>query len=163
VGNLYNKDAILKYLIGAEDEEGISSKADCDEILQRRVKSLKDVVELKFEIDEDDKDETAAAVQDNSARKGEKWVCPVTRKQLGPGVKAVYIVPCGHVFAEEAVREMKSDKCLQVSTCSSGSVITGFTNFNQVHRAVHARQRRRHPPHQRRRQTATNGSRCETR
>ncbi|CRG89791.1 Protein RTF2 homolog [Talaromyces islandicus] len=117
VGNLYNKDAILKYLLGAADEEdGISSKADCDEILQRRVKSLKDVVELKFEVDEADESEAAAAaVQDNSAvrSKGEKWVCPVTRKQLGPGVRAVYIVPCGHVFAEEAVREMKSDKCLQ--------------------------------------------------
>lgn len=112
MGNLYNKDAILKYLLGADGDEDISSKADCDEILQRRVKSLKDVVELKFEIDEEDAKE---AVQENSAVR-EKWVCPVTRKQLGPGVKAVYIVPCGHVFAEEAVREMKSDKCLQVST-----------------------------------------------
>jgi hypothetical protein len=103
VGNLYNKDSILKYLIGAEDDD-ISSKADCDEILQGRVKGLKDVVELKFEVDTEG---------DSKNGGGEKWICPVTTKQLGPAVKSVYIVPCGHVFAEEAVREMKGDTCLQ--------------------------------------------------
>lgn len=105
VGNLYNKDSILKYLIGAEDDD-ISSKADCDEILQGRVKGLKDVVELKFEVDTE---------SDATKGNGERWICPVTTKQLGPTVKSVYIVPCGHVFAEEAVREMKGDTCLQVS------------------------------------------------
>ncbi|EEA25793.1 Replication termination factor 2 [Talaromyces marneffei ATCC 18224] len=103
VGNLYNKDSILKYLIGAEDDD-ISSKADCDEILQGRVKGLKDVVELKFEVDTE---------SDATKGNGERWICPVTTKQLGPTVKSVYIVPCGHVFAEEAVREMKGDTCLQ--------------------------------------------------
>ncbi|RAO73995.1 uncharacterized protein BHQ10_010007 [Talaromyces amestolkiae] len=105
VGNLYNKDSILKYLIGAEDDD-ISSKADCDEILQGRVKGLKDVVELKFEVDTE-------GVSKNG--NGERWICPVTTKELGPTVKSVYIVPCGHVFAEEAVREMKGDTCLQCS------------------------------------------------
>ncbi|EEP76777.1 predicted protein [Uncinocarpus reesii 1704] len=38
---------------------------------------------------------------------------PVTNKELGPSVKSVYLVPCGHAFSEEAIREMKSDKCLQ--------------------------------------------------
>ncbi|PCG89562.1 Protein of unknown function DUF602 [Penicillium occitanis (nom. inval.)] len=103
VGNLYNKDSILKYLIGAEDDD-ISSKADCDEILQGRVKGLKDVVELKFEVDTEGNSKNGG---------GEKWICPVTTKELGPAVKSVYIVPCGHVFAEEAVREMKGDTCLQ--------------------------------------------------
>lgn len=27
--------------------------------------------------------------------------------------RSVYIVPCGHAFSEEAVRETKSDRCLQ--------------------------------------------------
>ncbi|OKL61625.1 hypothetical protein UA08_03863 [Talaromyces atroroseus] len=107
VGNLYNKDAILKYLIGAEDDD-ISSKADCDEILQGRVKGLKDVVELKFEISAEDESSTK-----EGERTGEKWICPVTTKQLGPSVKSVYLVPCGHVFADEAIREMKGDRCLQ--------------------------------------------------
>jgi Rtf2 RING-finger len=113
VGNLYNKDSILKYLIGAEDDD-ISSKADCDEILQGRVKGLKDVVELKFELGTEDDSESPK----EGERTGEKWVCPVTTKQLGPAVKSVYIVPCGHVFAEEAIREMKGDHCLQVGNLS---------------------------------------------
>ena len=98
-GNLYNKDAVLKFLLPGDDAEGISSKADCEEILQGRIKGLRDVVELKFE---------------NGDNPGELWTCPITNKRLGPNVKSVYLVPCGHTFAEEAIREMKTDKCLQV-------------------------------------------------
>ncbi|KAL4959140.1 uncharacterized protein BDV14DRAFT_17483 [Aspergillus stella-maris] len=109
-GNLYNKDAILKYLLPGDEVEGISSKADCEEILAGRVKGLRDVVELKFEIDtEREGHPTANANTD----KKEGWICPVTAKQLGPSVKSVYLVPCGHVFSEEAVRQLKGDKCLQ--------------------------------------------------
>ncbi|OAX81269.1 hypothetical protein ACJ72_04387 [Emergomyces africanus] len=100
-GNLYNKDAILKFLLPAEDAEDISSKADCEEILKGRVKGLRDIVEVKFEIDDD------------GGKGKRRRVCPITRKQLGPNVKSVYLVPCGHAFSEEAIREMKSDKCLQ--------------------------------------------------
>ncbi|KAE8374953.1 Rtf2 RING-finger-domain-containing protein [Aspergillus bertholletiae] len=107
-GNMYNKDAILKFLLPSEEIEGISSKADCEEILGGRVKGLRDVVELKFEIDSEQTQKPSAKFG-----KQEGWVCPVTAKQLGPNVKAVYLVPCGHVFSEEAVRQLKGDKCLQ--------------------------------------------------
>ncbi|KAL1968532.1 hypothetical protein VTN77DRAFT_1742 [Rasamsonia byssochlamydoides] len=113
VGNLYNKDAILRFLLPGEDESGgIISKADCEEILQGRVKSLRDVVELQFEIDTEH-----VQIDRNpcSGRRSERWICPITTKELGPNVKSVYLVPCGHVFSEEAIREMKGDKCL---TCN---------------------------------------------
>ncbi|KAI5309249.1 hypothetical protein KEM55_003684 [Ascosphaera atra] len=100
-GNLYNKDAILRYLLPGEDVEGISSKADCDEILGGRVKSIRDVVEVKFEVDENAKDPT------------KRFICPITQKALGPSTRSVYLVPCGHAFAEEAIREAPSDRCLQ--------------------------------------------------
>lgn len=103
-GNLYNKDAILEYLLPGDDNATIGSNGDCETILKGRVKSLRDVVHLKFETD--DSDETSSR----------RWICPITRKALGPSVKAVYIVPCGHVFSEEAVREVKPEGCLQVST-----------------------------------------------
>ncbi|KAB8270811.1 Rtf2 RING-finger-domain-containing protein [Aspergillus minisclerotigenes] len=108
VGNMYNKDAILKFLLPGEEIEGISSKADCEEILCGRVKGLRDVVELKFEIDTEQSQHPSTKLD-----KQEGWICPVTAKQLGPNVKAVYLVPCGHVFSEEAVRQLKGDKCLQ--------------------------------------------------
>ncbi|KAL4930697.1 uncharacterized protein BDV17DRAFT_289544 [Aspergillus undulatus] len=109
-GNLYNKDAILKFLLPGDDVEGISSKADCEEILAGRVKGLRDVVELKFEVDTEREEHTNASAK---LEKKEGWICPVTAKQLGPSVKSVYLVPCGHVFSEEAVRQLKGDKCLQ--------------------------------------------------
>ncbi|KAF7118087.1 hypothetical protein CNMCM5793_007473 [Aspergillus hiratsukae] len=108
VGNLYNKDAILEFLLPGDDAQGIGSKADCEEILCGRVKGLRDVVELKFEVDT----ERGEHPSSKHARR-EAWICPVTAKQLGPGVKSVYLVPCGHVFSEEAIRQLKEDKCLQ--------------------------------------------------
>lgn len=45
--------------------------------------------------------------------KGEVYVCPVTNKEIGPKNKAVYLVPCGDVFSEAAIREVKEDVCLQ--------------------------------------------------
>ncbi|KAK2747872.1 hypothetical protein FQN55_004749 [Onygenales sp. PD_40] len=111
-GILYNKDAILKYLLPTDDAEDISSKADCEEILKGRVKGLRDVVEVKFEVDNDEE------------KRKKRWVCPITRKELGPNVKSVYLVPCGHAFSEEAIREMKSDKCLQCNEpCAPENVI----------------------------------------
>ncbi|PYH71967.1 uncharacterized protein BO88DRAFT_402273 [Aspergillus vadensis CBS 113365] len=109
VGNLYNKDAILRFLLPGDEVDGISSKADCEEILCGRVKGLRDVVELKFEVDTEREAHPASGKQD----KREGWICPVTAKQLGPNVKSVYLVPCGHVFSEEAIRQLKGDKCLQ--------------------------------------------------
>ncbi|OJI87614.1 hypothetical protein ASPTUDRAFT_137117 [Aspergillus tubingensis CBS 134.48] len=109
VGNLYNKDAILRFLLPGDETDGISSKADCEEILCGRVKGLRDVVELKFEVDTEREAHPASGKQD----KREGWICPVTAKRLGPNVKSVYLVPCGHVFSEEAIRQLKGDKCLQ--------------------------------------------------
>lgn len=108
-GNLYNKDAVLQFLLPGDEVEGISSKADCEEILGGRVKGLRDVVELKFEIDT----ERDGSSKDKYSRH-EGWICPITAKQLGPNVKSVYLVPCGHVFCEEAIRQLKGDRCLQV-------------------------------------------------
>ncbi|RAL15647.1 uncharacterized protein BO97DRAFT_363452, partial [Aspergillus homomorphus CBS 101889] len=108
VGNLFNKDSVLRYLLPGDDAEGISSKVDCDEFLCGRVKSLRDVVELKFEVDTEH-----GGHPSGKHEKREGWICPVTAKQLGPNVKSVYLVPCGHVFSEEAIRQLKEDKCLQ--------------------------------------------------
>lgn len=77
------------------------NKEDCDKVLQGRIKSLKDVIEVRFEVE-----------VGQSADK-ERWVCPVTSKELGSAVKAVYLVPCGHAFSHEAIKEMQAEQCLQ--------------------------------------------------
>ncbi|QIW95118.1 hypothetical protein AMS68_000636 [Peltaster fructicola] len=93
-GTLYNKDTILEYLLeGARSEDVKRTSRDC-------VKSLKDVVEVKFATDES----------------GKAWTCPVTGDKLGPGSKAVYLVPCGHAFSGIAMKEVSGDKCTVCET-----------------------------------------------
>lgn len=98
-GDLYNKDAIIQYLL--PDDVSTIDKAEAEAFLQGRVKGLKDVVEIIFEEEYDEK------------KNADKWICPVTSKELGPAVKAVYLVPCGHAFSSEAIKEMKSSECVQ--------------------------------------------------
>lgn len=98
LGTLYNKDAMLARLLAASQEDKAELEAR-KEPFKDRLRSLRDVVEVKFEIEAE----------------GKRWICPITGKALGPGVKAVYLVPCGHAFAESVVREMPGESCLQVS------------------------------------------------
>lgn len=100
-GTLYNKDAVLEYLLPADQPATHPTKTEHEEVLAGRIKSLRDIVEVKFQVDKSD---TAGS---------EKRVCPITSKELGPNTKAVYIVPCGHAFAEVAIREVPGNSCLQ--------------------------------------------------
>ena len=96
------------------------SKSDNEEVLRGRVRSLRDVVEVKFCV-EDGEDSRGT---EKTSPKTSRWVCPITNKTLGPGVKAVYLIPCGHAFSEVAVKEMAGEKCTQVllaSILSTGS------------------------------------------
>ena len=102
-GKLYNKATILEYLV-----EG-TRKEEAERETGGAVKSLKDVVEVKFELDSD----ASSEGQDKEVKsKKPAWKCPVTGDRLGPGSKAVYIVPCGHVFSGAAIKEVSGEKCL---------------------------------------------------
>lgn len=103
-GKLYNKSTILEYLV-----EG-ARKEDAETVTQGAVKSLKDIVEVKFDEDKD------AAAKANGAASYEFWKCPVTGDRLGPGAKAVYLVPCGHAFSGHAIKEVSGEKCLSCET-----------------------------------------------
>ena len=116
-GVLYNKDSIIEYLLKDDDD---AEKTEMRKVggvkgtveggfaelgtFGDRVKGLKDVVEVKFEI----------AEEEGEKGRGEKWVCPITGTALGPNAKAVYIVPCGHAFAGSVAKEVKGNGCLTV-------------------------------------------------
>ncbi|EMC92973.1 hypothetical protein BAUCODRAFT_76874 [Baudoinia panamericana UAMH 10762] len=99
-GKLYNKDTILEYLV-----EG-ARKDEAENATQGSIKSLKDVVEVKFTVNADATTKIAR----------EAWVCPVTGDKLGPGSKAVYLVPCGHAFSATAIKEVSGERCLTCET-----------------------------------------------
>ena len=104
LGTLYNKDAVIDHLLSAaqEDKQDLQARG---EAFKDRLRSLRDVVEVRFQVQEGE-EKTSATRQ--------IWVCPVTGKALGPGVRATYVVPCGHAFSESAIKEMGGESCLQV-------------------------------------------------
>lgn len=95
-GTLFNKDSIIEYLLPKDGEVADKEK---DDVLQGKVKGLRDVVEVKFTVAKEGKEE--------------KRVCPITSKELGPQTKAVYLVPCGHAFSEVAIKEVKGEACVE--------------------------------------------------
>ena len=107
-GKLYKKESVLKLLTADES----INKEEAEKATAGAVKTLKDVVEVKFTAD------TGASENGEKAMNGtkaNKWICPITNKPLGPGSKAVYIVPCGHAFSGAAIKEVADDKCLVCS------------------------------------------------
>jgi hypothetical protein len=98
-GTLYNKDAILEQLLPKDDDVPASIIKEKADVLQGRVKGLRDVVEVKFTVVKEGK--------------VEKKICPITSKELGPSTKAVYLVPCGHAFSEVAIREVAGESCVE--------------------------------------------------
>lgn len=101
LGTLYNKDAVLDHLLNIANAGGQLDKAELEkrgEAFKDRLRGFRDVVEIQFL--------TEGAV------KSQRWVCHVTGKPLGPGTKAVYLVPCGHTFEEVVFKEMPGDACL---------------------------------------------------
>jgi hypothetical protein len=117
-GKLYNKATILEYLV-----EG-TRKEEAERETHGAVKNLKDVVEVKFELDSD----VAVGSQENKSKKI-AWKCPITGDRLGPGSKAVYIVPCGHAFSGAAIKEVSGEKCL---TCDAEYAPNDIIPINSV-------------------------------
>ncbi|KAM7201609.1 Rtf2 RING-finger domain containing protein [Naviculisporaceae sp. PSN 640] len=108
-GRLYNYESILNALIPAETKENpeddstppslSNSESAGLSFASTGIKSLRDVVKLKFK---------RYSPQGSKGR--EIIACPVSLKELGGSVKAVYLVPCGHVFAEVAIRQIQEEE-----------------------------------------------------
>lgn len=93
-GRLYSYEPVLKGLMpSTSDSAAEEEDEDARQLAAMGVRSLRDVARLKF------------------MKNGDKWICPISMKEMGPGTKAVYIVPCCHVFAELAMREIEEKSC----------------------------------------------------
>ncbi|KAI1497942.1 DUF602-domain-containing protein [Biscogniauxia marginata] len=103
-GRLYNYESVLRCLMP-------TSEAPVPELQEAGfartgIKSLKDVVKLKVMLRAATDNGEGKVKKNGSGSGGEFWACPVSMKELGAATRAVYVVPCGHVFAEVAMREM---------------------------------------------------------
>jgi hypothetical protein len=108
-GRLYNYESILKALIPNDDDSVALSLDDAESpelttFASTGIKSLRDVVKLKFKR------------YSPPGHKGKEiWACPVSLKELGASTKAVYLVPCGHVFADMAIKQIQEEACPECS------------------------------------------------
>ncbi|KAI1419232.1 Rtf2 RING-finger-domain-containing protein [Xylaria sp. FL1777] len=95
-GRLYNYETVLRCLMpGADANESPEERQsqEAAEFARSGIRSLKDVVKLRFNIRKDEK-------------RGEIRTCALSMKELGASTRAVYVVPCGHVFAELVMKEL---------------------------------------------------------
>lgn len=114
-GRLYNYETILKSLMPSDSDEKDSApppslvntaNGEWQELTfdSTGIKSLRDVIKLKFKRYEP------------AGEKGKDiWACPMTLKELGPATKAVYLVPCGHVFSEVGIKTIQEEACPECS------------------------------------------------
>ncbi|KAK4234991.1 Rtf2 RING-finger-domain-containing protein [Achaetomium macrosporum] len=111
-GRLYNYESVLRGLIPSSDDDAavapelVNGESSELTFASTGIKSLRDVVKLKFR---------RYAPPGTKGR--EIWACPISLKELGPATRAVYLVPCGHVFAEAAIKQIQEKICPE---CSEG-------------------------------------------
>jgi Rtf2 RING-finger len=94
-GHLYNFSEIVELLLNKKDFGNVVD-------VVKHIKQVGDVVKLQ--------------VTKNEDTKIGGWVCPVTGREMDDGAKFVYLVPCGHVFSEAALKNVgeTDNTCLEV-------------------------------------------------
>ncbi|KAM0276167.1 hypothetical protein ACHAQH_007019 [Verticillium albo-atrum] len=101
-GRLYNYESTLHFLLPAADPAATpTDEAHATAFAATGIRSLRDIVKLKF---------TRSGDKEKDVR-----VCPVSLKELGPATKSVYIVPCGHVFADVGMKQIQEEACPECS------------------------------------------------
>jgi len=134
-GRLYNYETILKGLMpGSNAESKDDNNTNSDDkttsagngesptifatelsFTSTGIKSLRDVVKLKFK-------RYTPPPTGNSKKEKEIFACPVTLKELGASTKSVYLVPCGHVFAEQAIQMITTTDTTTETTATEKEV-----------------------------------------
>lgn len=110
-GRLYSYESVLRGLMPSGDDNDDSAapalvNGESPELTfaSTGIKSLRDVVKLKFR-----------RYTPPGTKEQEIWACPVSLKELGPATKSVYLVPCGHVFADASIKQIQEDICPECS------------------------------------------------
>ncbi|CAG8544660.1 12580_t:CDS:2 [Rhizophagus irregularis] len=106
LGKLYNKDAIIEYLLNK------NAYGDGD-IICSHISNLKDVKPLKLAANPAFKETTGASIAHFDQGMVSRFVCPITLKEMNGKLKFVYLNTCGCVFSEQGLKEVPSSTCIQ--------------------------------------------------
>lgn len=109
MGNMYNKISILEYLL-KKQEFGDA------EFVCPHVKSLKDVKVLKLTQNDVRFHQSNSLNQYSDELEAAQFVCPVTKKEMNGRSKFCFLLKCGCVVSEAALKSVNSDKCMVCNT-----------------------------------------------
>ncbi|KAL8179527.1 UNVERIFIED_CONTAM: Protein RTF2 [Gekko kuhli] len=105
LGRLYNKDAIIEFLLDKSSEKAVVEAAS-------HIKSIKNVIELNLA-------DNPAWTGDKGNTKGDKYddiqsarfICPVVGLEMNGRHRFCFLRNCGCVFSERALKEIKTETC----------------------------------------------------
>ncbi|XP_054835590.1 replication termination factor 2 isoform X1 [Eublepharis macularius] len=105
LGRLYNKDAIIEFLLDKSSEKAIVEAAS-------HIKSMKNVIELNLT-------DNPAWNGDKGNTKGDKYddlqsarfICPIVGLEMNGRHRFCFLRNCGCVFSERALKEIKTEAC----------------------------------------------------
>ncbi|KAI9013301.1 Rtf2 RING-finger-domain-containing protein [Gaertneriomyces semiglobifer] len=114
LGKLYNKDAILEFLLSKSNAYGDGG------LICKHVTSFKDVVTLNLTPNPSynaskNGDTTNAIVVGHIDERPmiSRFACPITGREMNGKYRFSYIATCGCVFSEQALKEVPSATCLK--------------------------------------------------
>ncbi|KAG0000726.1 hypothetical protein BGZ65_004113 [Modicella reniformis] len=105
LGKLYNRDAILEFLLDR------TSYGDGD-LICSHIKTLKDVVSLQLEPNPSFAENHQSSLSHDQEPVA-RYVCPITFKEMNGKHRFVYLDTCGCVMSEQAMREVPSKTCIK--------------------------------------------------
>lgn len=117
-GRLYNKESILKVLL----ERRMLTDSGPTESLATvaHIKGIKDVKKLNLT--------SNPAFDDvDASPSGCPFICPITRKEMNGTIKFLMLKNCGCVIAEQALKEVSSETCLN---CGKVRVANDLAEIN---------------------------------
>ncbi|XP_075427734.1 replication termination factor 2 [Ascaphus truei] len=104
LGRLYNKDAVIEFLLDKSPEKPHADSA-------AHIKSMKNVIEMNLS-------DNPAWAGDKGNTKGDKYddqcsqfICPVVGLEMNGRHRFCVLRRCGCVFSERALKEIKTDVC----------------------------------------------------
>ncbi|KAF9918970.1 hypothetical protein FBU30_011218 [Linnemannia zychae] len=106
LGKLYNRDAILEFLLDR------TAYGDGD-VICKHIKSLKDVVTLQLEPNPSFSETQSASLTDHDKEPVARYICPITMKEMNGKHRFVYLDTCGCVMSEQAMKEVPSKACIK--------------------------------------------------
>jgi len=119
LGNLFVKHAVVKSMI----EKNLSPS-------YAHLRSLKDLINLEFQKNEDFQLNKEAQVGDHTEAFVSPFACPITNRPLNGKYQFCVLSKCGHVFSKKGIETSQTRDVKVCYVCQKGYVDEDVITFN---------------------------------